>query len=89
MGWRPGLAPVTGAARLDLATAVKAPVDHRLGHKLDVPKLLAGRLPGPARAGEVAVDQIAAASLHLRVGARLNMVALGNELPGRPGTGPL
>ena len=61
-------------------------MDQRAGRTLDVPKVLAGRLPGPARAGEVAVDQIGAASLHLRVGATLNLAAVpnGGRL-GRPG----
>ncbi len=77
--------PVGPAARLDLAATVMAPADQRLGRTLDVPKLLAGRLPDPARAGEVAVDQIAAASLHLRIGATLNLAAVPNGPPGSAG----
>ncbi len=80
--------PAGQPGRLDLAAAVEAPADRRLGHELDIPRLLSGRLPAPNRPGEVAVDQIAAASLHLHVGSRLDMVALGNAgLPGS-GTGP-
>ena len=77
--------PVTHAGRLDLATATAAPADGRLGRMLDVPKVLAGRLPGPGRPGEIAVDQIGAASLHLHVGSTLPMVALPNG--GLPGSG--
>ena len=80
--------PAGHAGRLDLAAATEAPDGWRLGHALDVPKLLAGRLPEPGRPGEIAVNQIAAASLHLRVGSTLAMVALPNAgLPGS-GTGP-
>ena len=48
-----------------------APVDRRSGQLLDVPKVLAGRLPAVGRAGEIAVDQRAAAmlGLHRRQGA--------------------
>jgi hypothetical protein len=77
--------PVTHAGRLDLATATAAPADGRLGRTLDVPKVLAGRLPGPGRPGEIAVDQIAAARLHLHVGSTLPMMALPNG--GLPGSG--
>ena len=47
--------------------------------------MLAGRLPGPGSPGEIAVDQIAAASLHLHVGSTLPMVALPDV--GLPGSG--
>ncbi len=79
------LPPVSRGGRLDQAASVMAPVDQRLGRTLDVPKLLAGRLPDPARAGEVAVDQIAAASLHLRIGATLNLAAVPNGPSGSAG----
>ena len=80
--------PVTHAGRLDLATATEAPADSRLGRTLDVPKVLAGRLPGPGSPGQIAVDQIAAASLHLHVGSTLPMVALPNAgLPGSDDSG--
>ena len=80
-----GLVPVSQGGRLDQAASVMAPVDQRLGRTLDVPKLLAGRLPDPARPGEVAVDQIAAASLHVRTGATLNLAAVPNGAPGSAG----
>jgi FtsX-like permease family len=80
--------PAGNAGRLDLAAATEAPAGPGLGRVMDVPKLLAGRLPEPGHSGEIAVDQIAAASLHLRVGSTLAMVALPNAgLPGS-GTGP-
>jgi FtsX-like permease family len=80
--------PAGHAGRLDLAAATEAPADQRLGRELDAPRVLAGRLPGPDRPGEIAVDQIAAASLHLHLGSTLVMEALPNAgLPGS-GTGP-
>ena len=80
--------PADRAGRLDWAAATEAPAGRVLGHGLDAPRVLAGRLPRPDRAGEIAVDQIAAAALHLRVGSTLAMKALGNAgLPGS-GTGP-
>src|ERR1700716_1004202 len=51
---------------------------------MDVPKVLTGRMPRPGRTGEIVVDQIAAASLHLRVGSVLPMVAVTNG--GAPGS---
>jgi hypothetical protein len=77
--------PVTRTGRVDLGAATEAPADTRLGSQLDVPKVLAGRLPGRGRPGEIAVDQIAAAALHLQVGSTLPMVALPDT--GLPGSG--
>jgi hypothetical protein len=77
--------PTGHAGRLDLAAAIEAPANQQLGRDLDIPRVLAGRLPGPGRPGEIAVDQIAAARLHLRVGSRLAMEALPNA--GLPGSG--
>ena len=80
--------PADRAGRLDWAAATEAPAGRVLGHSLDAPRVLAGRLPRLDRAGEIAVDQIAAATLHLRVGSTLAMKALPNAgLPGS-GTGP-
>jgi hypothetical protein len=80
--------PAGHVGRLDLAAATMAPADQRLGHQLDVPRVLAGRLPGLDRPGEIAVDQVAAAALHLHIGSTLAMEALPNAgLPGS-GTGP-
>ena len=79
--------PADHAGRLDWAATTEAPA-WLLGQGLDAPRVLAGRLPRPDRAGEIAVDQIAAAALHLHVGSTLAMEALGNAgLPGS-GTGP-
>ena len=80
--------PADHAGRLDWAATTEAPAGRLLGQGLDAPRVLAGRLPRPDRAGEIAVDQIAAAALHLHVGSTLAMEALGNAgLPGS-GTGP-
>jgi len=59
----------------DFSAAVAAPIDGWWGHLLEVPKLLAGRLPAADRLGEIAVDQIGAADLHLHVGSRLALGA--------------
>ena len=49
-----------------------APVDGRFGRLVEVPKMLAGRLPAAGRADEIAVDQRAAAMMGLRVGSVLS-----------------
>ena len=64
---------------------VIAAADAGLGHRVEVPKLLAGRLPLPARPGEVAVDQMGAHLLHLHVGSTLVLGA--NTGPVLPGPG--
>ena len=81
------IAPIVGLQALPLgpdgkvvAAMVAAPLDGGFGHLLEIPKMLAGRQPEADRAGEVAVDQIAAADLHLRVGSRLEMAALGRHV---------
>ncbi|MBV9204481.1 MAG: hypothetical protein JO037_03530 [Actinobacteria bacterium] len=88
---RPGaaaIAPIVGLQALPLGpggtpivqAVVGAPLDGRFGRLLEVPKMLAGRQPSPDRPGEVMVDQIAAAALHLHVGSRLVMGAMaGND----------
>ena len=65
-----------------------APVDGRFGQLVEVPKVLAGRLPAADRAGEIAVDQRGAAMLGLRVGSVLTMRAVPNDpLPGAGAAG--
>jgi len=63
---------------------VVAPADRRLQHVLDTPMVLAGRLPSPDRAGEIAVDQNGAAALHLRVGSAVVIRAVRSDRPPRP-----
>ena len=77
------IAPIVGLQALPMGpggklvgATVAAPLDGRFGRTLEVPKMLAGRQPGPDRPGEVMVDQIAARDLHLRVGSRLEMGAI-------------
>ena len=92
MGRLPGvtaIAPVVGIQALPVLpggrtpgdAVVAAPLDGRYLRQVDRPRLLAGRLPRPGAAGEVAVSQITAGLLHVRVGSRLPMVAV-------PGSGP-
>ena len=78
--------PADRAGRLDWAATTQAPAGRLLGHGLDAPRVLAGRLPRLDRADEVAVDQTAAADLDLHVGSTLTMEALPNQGP--PGSGP-
>src|SRR6185369_2127686 len=84
-----GVAPVAG---LDLtvlghgsvaarASNIMAPVDGRFGHLVEVPKVLAGRLPAAGRAGEIAIDQRAAAMMDLQVGDVLTMRAVPDGQP--------
>ena len=81
------IAPIVGLQAVPLGpggevvdATVAAPLDGNFGHLLEIPKMLAGRQPEADRAGEVAVDQIAAADLHLRVGSRLEMEAFGRHV---------
>jgi hypothetical protein len=65
--------------------------DGRLGRDVDVPKVLAGRLPAADRPGEIAVDQHGAAMMGLQVGSVLTMRAVPHiPLPGvvAAGQGP-
>jgi hypothetical protein len=71
--------PLTAGGKIDNASETVAPLDGRLGHALQRPKLLAGRQPDPRRADEVMVDQIAASQFRLHVGSKLRMAVLSNE----------
>jgi putative ABC transport system permease protein len=87
--------PLEPGGRLDAAAVVAAPLDNRYGRTLEIPKMLSGRMPGPDRPGEVAIDQIAAQDLHLRVGStpETGAVSAGNlrhiRRPGRPPGGAI
>ena len=75
-------AAVMGAdGQLDNALNVVAALDGNLGRTVEVPRLLAGRLPVPDAAGEVAVDRNAASQLHLHVGSVLSLLAFGQNGP--------
>jgi hypothetical protein len=76
--------PISPSGQPDTHAVVFAPLDGRAGRLVEIPKLLAGRQPRPDRPGEVMVDQIAAADLHLRVGSRLLMGAAVGQ-----GNGPI
>jgi ABC-type antimicrobial peptide transport system permease subunit len=67
--------PVSPAGVIDDDAATFASLDGRYGRTVDVPKMLAGRLPGLASPGEVAVTQIAARMLNLHVGSVVRMAA--------------
>ena len=101
-GYYRALAHLPGAAEVALAIGLniqpaghhqggadaEAPADGRLWRRVEMPRVLAGRLPGADRAGEIAVDQNGAALLHLRVGSTLAMVALpATAPPGATGSG--
>src|SRR5580692_11239573 len=73
--------PVTAGGSVDQAAEVVAPLDGRLGVRLQRPRMLAGRQPLPGRPGEVMVDQIAAASLGLRVGSVLRLAVYSDSVP--------
>ena len=89
----PGAAVVATGVGLNIEPAgrdqggavTEVAADQRLWHQVDIPKVIAGRLPLAGRAGEIAIDQNGAALLHLRVGSTLPMVALPNAPPGAPG----
>ncbi|HYB89069.1 MAG TPA: ABC transporter permease [Streptosporangiaceae bacterium] len=85
------LAPVVGLNLEPLGRGGQAarnaltlsPLDGRFGQLVDVPKVLAGRLPRADRTGEIAVDQRGAALMHVQVGSVLTMRA---NPPGPPAT---
>lgn len=62
---------------------VVASLDGHLGRTLEIPKMLAGRLPAADAPGEIALTQIGAQQLHLRVGSALRMAALDDSTPPR------
>jgi ABC-type antimicrobial peptide transport system permease subunit len=68
--------PVEPGGKLDGTASVAAPQDHRYGHTLEVPRMLAGRQPDPDRPGEVMISNLTAQDLHLRVGSRLELAAV-------------
>jgi FtsX-like permease family len=75
-------AAVIGAGgKLDSGLNVVAALDGNLGRAVEVPRLLAGRLPAPDAPGEVAVDKNAAGQLHVRVGSVLPLLAFGQDGP--------
>ena len=74
--------PLTRNGTVHEADTVAA-ADGQLGHTIEVPKILAGRLPGANSPGEVAVDNLAARQLHLHVGSTLRMAAFSNATPPR------
>ena len=84
----PGVAAVAPFVGLNTRARgqVVAPADRRFGRLVDMPKVLAGRLPQPDRADEIAVDQRGAATLRLRVGSTLAMDAVRSDVP--PGAKP-
>jgi putative ABC transport system permease protein len=82
--------PLGHGSRAATASNILAPVDGRFGHLLEVPKVLAGKLPAPDRAGEIAIDQRGADTMDLHVGSELTMRAVpDNPTPGTGRAGPL
>ena len=78
--------PIGPGGLPDGGAVVVAPADARFGREIEIPKVLAGRLPLPGRPGEIAVDQIGARILHLHAGSTLMLGAVtGPVLPG-PGS---
>ena len=72
---------VSADGTLNNGVTVFAAIDARLGRTVEIPKMLAGRLPDLDAPGEVAVDQNAASQLHLHVGSVLPLLAFGQEGP--------
>ena len=63
-----------------------ASLDGRYGREVDVPKMLAGRLPSQDVSQEIAVDLTGAQQLNLHVGSVLRMAALDSSNHARPFT---
>jgi FtsX-like permease family len=79
------LTPVGHGSLAATTSNILAPTDGRFGNLMEVPKVLAGKLPAADRAGEIAVDQRGAAMMDLQVGSVLTMRAVPGPPP--PGTG--
>jgi FtsX-like permease family len=79
------LEPLGHGAFAATSSNIMAPVDGRFGRVLEVPKVLAGRLPAAGRAGEIVVDQRGAAEMGLRVGS---VLTLRPHLERPPGASP-
>ena len=79
--------PVSADGTPDNAATVFASLDGHFGRTLEIPKLLAGRLPAADAPQEIAVTQTGAQQLHLRVGSTLRMTAMDQSTP--PHTRPL
>jgi hypothetical protein len=67
------LVPLGRGGRAARHSLTLAAFDGRFGRVLEVPRLIAGRLPAADRAGEIAVDQRGAAMMGLHVGSVLTM----------------
>jgi ABC-type lipoprotein release transport system permease subunit len=80
-----GLEPLGHGALGAKSPITIAPIDGRFGRLVDVPKVLAGRLPAAGHADEIAADQRAAAMMGLGVGSVLTMRA--GEDSQQPGAG--
>ena len=79
--------PVSADGTLDNAATMFASLDGHFGRTLEIPRLLAGRLPSASAPQEIAVTQTGAQQLHLRVGSTLRMTAMDQSTP--PHTRPL
>jgi len=76
--------PANASGVPDNGAVMTASLDGRYGRDLEIPKMLAGRLPGTDAPGEIAVDQLGAQQLNLHVGSVLRMAALDNSNHARP-----
>lgn len=72
-----------GGGKADNAVNVVAALDGNLGRTVEIPRMLAGRLPAADAPGEVAIDENAVSQLHLRVGSVLPLLAVPSD-PVRP-----
>src|SRR5271165_417229 len=76
--------PVSAAGVPDQDATTFASLDGRAWRTVDIPKMLAGRLPAQDAPREIAVDQIAAQQLNLHVGSVLHMAAFDSSPHPRP-----
>jgi ABC-type antimicrobial peptide transport system permease subunit len=73
--------PVLPDGKPDGAATAIAALDGRYGHLLEMPRLLAGRLPDQGNPGEIAISLATARRQHVTVGAQIPMVAYSNDNP--------
>jgi ABC-type lipoprotein release transport system permease subunit len=71
--------PVSAFLDTDVYVPVAANVDTRFGRQLDLPRLVAGRLPEPRRAREVMLPETAAEVLGVGVGDTVKLLSFNRE----------
>lgn len=76
--------PLRADGTVDSAATTLASLDGQVGRQVEIPKMLAGRLPAPGSPAEIAINQIAARNMHVWAGDTVRIAALRSEDQARP-----